>query len=68
MKKNDIIEIPDDLDFSTLKGLRIEASQKLNKIRPKTLGQASRISGVSPADIAVLTVYLKLKNIKKRDI
>lgn len=68
MKKNEIIEIPDDLDFSTLKGLRIEASQKLNKIKPKTLGQASRISGVSPADIAVLTVYLKLKNIKKRDI
>ena len=43
----------------TLKGLRIEAREKLNKIRPANVGQASRISGVSPADISVLTIYLK---------
>lgn len=60
-KKNEAIELDPEFDYSTLKGLRIEAIQKLNKIKPLTLGQASRISGVSPADIAVLTIYLKLK-------
>ena len=47
-----------DLDYSLVKGLRIEAVQKLNKVKPLTLGQASRISGVSPADISVLMIYL----------
>ena len=50
--------LPDDIDYTAIKGLRIEAQQKLNKIRPQSLGQAGRISGVSPADIAVLMVYL----------
>ncbi|MGN0796098.1 MAG: tRNA uridine-5-carboxymethylaminomethyl(34) synthesis enzyme MnmG [Christensenellales bacterium] len=50
--------LPPDIDYSEIKGLRIEARQKLEKIRPQSLGQASRISGVSPADIAVLIVYL----------
>ncbi len=50
--------LPQDLDYSTLGGLRIEARQKLQKIRPLSLGQASRISGVSPADISVLMLYL----------
>ena len=50
-----------DLDYSTVKGLRIEAVQKLNKVKPLTLGQASRISGVSPADISVLIIYLQSK-------
>lgn len=59
MKKQDTTVIPEGIDFLNIKGLRIEARQKLNNIRPYTLGQASRISGVSPADIAVLTVYLK---------
>ena len=53
--------LPADLDYSTLKGLRIEAVQKLNKVKPLTLGQASRISGVSPADISVLMIYLGTK-------
>lgn len=48
-----------DLDYSKIKGLRIEAVQKLNKVKPLTLGQAARISGVSPADISVLLIYLK---------
>ncbi len=51
--------LPEDIDYMSIQGLRIEARQKLDKIRPKNLGQAGRISGVSPADIAVLMVYLK---------
>lgn len=54
-------KLPDDIDYLNFEGLRIEARQKLDKIRPMSLGQASRISGVSPADIAVLMVYLKNK-------
>ena len=50
--------LPEDIDYLSIGGLRIEARQKLDKIRPKNLGQAGRISGVSPADIAVLMVYL----------
>ena len=50
-----------DLDYSEIKGLRIEAVQKLNTVKPLTLGQASRISGVSPADISVLMIYLSTK-------
>ena len=50
--------LPDNLDYSQIKGLRIEARQKLDNIKPINLGQASRISGVSPADITVLLVYL----------
>ena len=58
-KKLEEKSLTDDIDYLSIKGLRIEAQQKLDKIRPKNLGQAGRISGVSPADIAVLMVYLK---------
>lgn len=51
--------LPDDIDYGAIRGLRIEARQKLDKIRPRSLGQASRISGVSPADISVLIIYLE---------
>ncbi|MBP5467320.1 MAG: tRNA uridine-5-carboxymethylaminomethyl(34) synthesis enzyme MnmG, partial [Clostridia bacterium] len=51
--------LPESIDYLKMEGLRLEARQKLDKIRPKNLGQAGRISGVSPADIAVLMVYLK---------
>lgn len=54
-------ELPTDVDYNTIKGLRLEARQKLNAQRPRSIGQAGRISGVSPADVAVLLVYLKAK-------
>lgn len=58
-KKMEDHKIPDDFDYDKVYGLRIEARQKLEKIRPKSLGQASRISGVSPADVSVLIIYFK---------
>ncbi len=57
--QNENIIIPEDINYKELSGLRLEARQKLEKIKPLNLGQASRISGVSPADITVLTIYLK---------
>ncbi|MBS4899492.1 MAG: tRNA uridine-5-carboxymethylaminomethyl(34) synthesis enzyme MnmG [Clostridiales bacterium] len=51
--------IPEELDYGNIYGLRIEAAQKLGKFRPRSIGQASRISGVSPADISVLLIYLE---------
>ena len=53
------IKLPEDIDYSLIKGLRIEASQKLSKMKPESVGRASRISGVSPADCEVLLVYLE---------
>ena len=53
--------LPEDLDYETVEGISLEARQKLNKHKPHSIGQASRISGVSPADIAVLLVYLQSK-------
>ncbi len=58
-KKLENKKIPADIDYSQIHGLRIEARQKLDKIKPRSLGQASRISGVSPADISVLIIWLE---------
>ena len=60
-RKLDTKSLSPDLDYSSIKGLRLEAAQKLSAIRPRTVGQASRISGVNPADITVLLIYLGLK-------
>lgn len=57
-------QIPEDVDYRKISGLRLEARTKLNDIRPRNVGQASRISGVSPADISVLLVYLAAKSRK----
>lgn len=58
MKKLEKKQLPADFDYTQLQGLRLEAQEKLNKIKPLNIGQASRISGVSPADISVLLIWL----------
>ena len=61
-KKEEARLLPDDLDYAAIPGLRLEAREKLAAIRPGSIGQAGRISGVSPADIAVLLIYLEQTN------
>jgi len=60
-KKIESRMLPDDIDYSKIKGLRLEAAQKLAEIKPASLGQAARISGVNPADISVLVIYLSMR-------
>ena len=63
-KKLEAKILPEDIDYKNLKGISLEASQKLDKFRPSSIGQASRISGVSPADVAVLLIYLEQRKRK----
>ena len=66
-KKMEARKIPDDIDYDDIKSLRIEAVQKLKSFRPSNIGQASRIAGVSPADISVLHVYLEQMRRKQNE-
>lgn len=71
MKKMDDKKIPEDLDYHSISGIATEARQKLTEVRPLSVGQASRVSGVNPADISILLVYLeqgKLKRTKESGI
>ena len=58
MRKLESKKLPESMDYSQIRGLRLEAAEKLNKIKPVSIGQASRISGVSPADVSMLVVWL----------
>ena len=59
MRRLEEMPIPEDFDYAAQRGLRLEAIEKLQRIRPASIGQASRISGVSPADISVLVILLR---------
>jgi len=61
-QKNENVLIPETFDFSHLTGIKTEAREKLERFRPRTLGQAGRIDGVTPSDIAVLTIHLKRRH------
>ncbi|MFA5317680.1 MAG: tRNA uridine-5-carboxymethylaminomethyl(34) synthesis enzyme MnmG, partial [Dehalococcoidales bacterium] len=65
LKKLESVRIPADADFKAIAGLRTEAREKLGKIRPESIGQASRISGISPCDVSLLYVYLKAARERK---
>lgn len=67
-KKLERKKIPQEIDYKEIKGLRIEAKQKLDQLRPVSIGQASRISGVSPADISVLLIYLEQWGARKANL
>lgn len=67
MRKLEIKKLPTDVDYKTIIGLRLEAQEKLNKVKPLNIGQASRISGVSPADISVLLIWLAQRKNRKAD-
>lgn len=64
-KKMENKKLPEDLDYMAINGLATEAKQKLAEVRPISLGQASRVSGVNPADISILLVYLEQGKLAK---
>ena len=67
MRKLENKLLPTEIDYKTITGLRLEAQEKLNAVRPLNIGQASRISGVSPADVNVLMIYLMKQNHRRAE-
>ena len=67
-KKLEEKKLDTNIDYNDIKGLSLEARQKLNKQKPTSVGQASRISGVSPADISVLLIYLTQSDLSKKEV
>lgn len=67
LKRMEAKRIPERIDYEAINGLATEAKQKLQKIQPETIAQASRISGVNPADISILMVYVEQGKIAKVD-
>jgi len=68
MEKMESKFIPEELDYKEIQGLKNEAREKLIKIKPATIGQASRISGVDPSDISILLVYLEVSSHKTKEV
>ncbi|MBC8139491.1 MAG: tRNA uridine-5-carboxymethylaminomethyl(34) synthesis enzyme MnmG, partial [Fibrella sp.] len=65
-RRRDHLLLPSDLDYSVIIGMASEAREKLGKIRPATLGQAARVPGVTPSDVATLNIYLASRDRKER--
>jgi tRNA uridine 5-carboxymethylaminomethyl modification enzyme len=66
LSKKDLQKIPDGFNFASIAGLSSETRQKLMKVRPLTVGQAARISGVTPADVSILSIWLTKNNLESR--
>ena len=67
LRKEEALRLPDDIDYKKIIGLRLEAADKLNKVKPSSFGQAARISGVNPADLQVLSVWIAKHRYEKRE-
>ena len=67
LRKEESLRLPDDIDYKKITGLRLEAADKLNKVKPSSFGQAARISGVNPADLQVLSVWIAKHRYEKRE-
>ncbi|MBQ8995890.1 MAG: tRNA uridine-5-carboxymethylaminomethyl(34) synthesis enzyme MnmG [Oscillospiraceae bacterium] len=67
LRKEESLRLPEDIDYKQITGLRIEAADKLNKVKPASFGQAARISGVNPADLQVLSVWIAKKRYEKQE-